>query len=77
VKTRFYTDFLAPESGFVEGMGTVLNICGNYYTYNYSPSDEEADATALRKDWESIGQDFRRALIQNKNTVPPMTRAEN
>ena len=59
---RIHTDFLAPTVSFLTGMGSVLNVAGNYLELNYSDSPEEADATALEADWKMVGQDFRDAL---------------
>jgi hypothetical protein len=56
------TDFLFSSPSFFIGMGTVLNIGGNYYAFNCSSSEEEADRKALASDWEMIGKDFRNAM---------------
>ena len=56
------TDFLTPESSFLVGMGTCLNIQGNYFTYNTSESSLEADERAIGTDWKIIGNDLRNAI---------------
>ena len=58
-KTR--TDFLLPRNNFLVGMGSVLNIAGKYFDYKYSRTGLEADAKALRSDWEMVGNDLRDA----------------
>lgn len=59
------SDFLFSEPNFWAGLGSVLNISGNYYLYNYSDSDEEADLKALESDWEIVSQDLRKILKSN------------
>jgi hypothetical protein len=56
------TDFLTPRSSFGLGMASVMNIGGNYYHYNYSATTEEADANAIRSDWQMVGRDILSAL---------------
>ena len=58
----FETDFLTPKGGFALGVASVLNIGGNFFHYNYSATPQEADARALRSDWQIIGQDIRNAF---------------
>jgi hypothetical protein len=60
--TKFCSDFLYVRPTFLNGIGSVLNIGGEYYSYNFSPSPSEADARALANDWKMIGSDFRRAF---------------
>ena len=61
---RIKTDFLFPTPSFIIGMGSAFNLFGNYYHYNTLPTGEEADARALRNDFEMVGQDIRAALNQ-------------
>ena len=56
------TDFLTATSTLVTGMGSVLNIGGNYYSHNESASSEEADQIAIAKDWRMVGQDIRAGM---------------
>ncbi len=59
MNTKIYkTDFLFSKSSFITGMGSVLNLAGNYYIYNNSESEEEADFLALSSDWGVVGQDI-------------------
>ena len=55
---RIRTDFLTATPSFLTGMGSVLNIGGNYPEFNASDSPEEADRLALEADWRMVGQDF-------------------
>jgi hypothetical protein len=53
------TDFLYSDPSFLQGMGTILNLGGNYYTFNYSDTPQEADSKALASDWGMIGKDLK------------------
>jgi hypothetical protein len=46
-------------------VGTIFNIWGNYYTFNYSITPEEADQRALICDYEMIGKDFKDILAKD------------
>lgn len=56
------TDHLCVSTGFVMGMGSVLNVAGNYFPFNTSDSPEEADFKALQSDWIVVGQDIQSAI---------------
>lgn len=56
------TDFLVPETDFVTGMGSVASIFGEYFDYNYSDSNLEADARAIASDWRMVGKDILEAI---------------
>lgn len=56
------TDFLLPRNSFLIGLGSVLNLFGSYFEYNYSESDQEADTKATKSDWEVVGQDMKDAV---------------
>jgi hypothetical protein len=61
--SKFYrTDFLFPSMSFVGGMGSVLNIMGNYYKFNTSSSTIEADSRAIESDWGVIGKDIENTV---------------
>lgn len=45
-------------------MGSVLNISGNYYQFDYSDSSLIADSKAIKSDWGVIGQDIKNAAEQ-------------
>ncbi len=44
-------------------MGSILNLAGNYFEYNYSKSDNEADLKALTSDWNNVGEDIKKSKI--------------
>lgn len=53
-----HTGYLFSHPSFLSGLGSVLNVAGNYFDYNYSGNSYEADRRALQSDWKSIGQDI-------------------
>ena len=56
------TDFLFASNSFLIGMGSCVNVGGNYFNYNSSQSPERADAAAIRSDWNVVGNDIRSAF---------------
>ena len=58
-RPRYRTNFLLPRNNFLVGLGSVLNIAGAYFDYNYSKSEKEADFKAMESDWQNVGDDFR------------------
>jgi hypothetical protein len=61
-KKKYRTDFLFPRSDFFIGMGSVFNMYGNYFKFNYSLTEEEADSKAIEYDWAITGQDIEDAI---------------
>ena len=59
---KFKTNNLFPRTNFLKGMGSVLNISGSYFDFDYGKSDAEADAKAIASDWGMVGQDFQHVL---------------
>lgn len=60
----FRSDFLFPDTDFVTGMGSVLNIAGSYFEFATSKSENIADLKALRSDWGVTGQDVEAAYYE-------------
>lgn len=58
------SDYLFPDSAFLEGMGSAFDMFGSLAQYNSSGSSEEADVRALRSDWTIAGDDLWRAFLQ-------------
>ena len=56
------TGFLYSDPSILKGAGTVLNVWGNYYTFNYSATPEEADERAIANDWKVVGHDLQSAM---------------
>ncbi len=50
------------KSSFRIGMGSVFNLSGDYYDFNYFRSAIEADNNAIRDDWDRVGADLRNAI---------------
>jgi len=71
MKTNKYrTNILFGRNSFTKGMGSVLNISGNYFDFNHSKTSSEADFKALRSDWGMVGQDIINAGVQlNKSLL--------
>lgn len=67
MKKRYRTDYLFSTSSFLSGMGTVINLAGNYYNFNSYRTESEADAIAIGNDFKMIGQDIYDALENLKN----------
>lgn len=67
---EYKSDFLLPKNDFLVGLGSVLNIAGSYFDYNYSKSAKEADRKALISDWVNVGDDFKSAqkVFEKKNS---------
>ena len=67
-KVQLPTDFLLPDSDFFTGMGSVLNISGNYFEYATSKNEKEADTKALMSDWQNIGIDINNSIEENTDS---------
>lgn len=59
------TDYLFATNSFISGMGRVLDIGATRQkiTYNSSDTPEEADFKAIENDWNIVGEDLWRAVI--------------
>ncbi len=49
---------------FLEGVARSIDIGDTLTEYNGSESGAEADARALRSDWQAVGDDLRQAIAQ-------------
>lgn len=69
-QVNFITDFLFSTPSFTSGIGSVINIAGNYYEFNTSETGLDADEIALKNDFNMIGQDIKQSLdsiiLENK-----------
>jgi len=77
---KFKTNHLFPRTGFLTGMGSVLNISGNYFDFNYSKDEHKADAAAIASDWGMIGQDLQSVLdseLRQKNGLKKSGQEKN
>jgi hypothetical protein len=66
---RYKTNILFPRTSTIVGMGSLLNIGGNYFEFNYSKSGEDADAKAFESDWAMIGQDIEDAINKTSDKL--------
>ena len=58
METKVCTDFLFADSSFLTGAATIGNLPGNFYQFNSSETETEADLKAIRCDWKMIGRDL-------------------
>lgn len=54
---KYCTSYLFSTSSFLTGAGSVINLAGNYFSFNYSTSGNEADRKAIDSDFFMVGQD--------------------
>jgi hypothetical protein len=69
-KKEYYTDYLFSKSSFIDGLGSILDLSGSYYDFNYSNSWQEADSKAIKNDWGMVGNDIRDAKKVFKKSLP-------
>lgn len=61
---RMSSDFLSATPCVLYGLARLLDLAGQFDTYNYSRTPEEADAKALYWDWRMVGHDLEAALTR-------------
>lgn len=52
---------LSVKPSFTRGMGSIGNLSGAFLHKKYK-SPEEADAVAIKSDWEMVGEDLKWAI---------------
>ena len=50
----------------LRGVGSLLNVFSGYYHEPISRFVTRSDKSAMKSDWESIGNDFKIAIKKNK-----------
>ena len=60
----YRSDFLFSNPNFWVGMGSVLNVAGDYFAYNSSKSGLTADFRAIEADWGVVGKDLRESAVK-------------
>jgi hypothetical protein len=55
---QYRTDYLFDKNNFLIGMLSAFNLSGNFFNYNFSETESEADSKAIANDWGVIGQDL-------------------
>ena len=66
------TDFLFSTPSFLSGVGSAINLFGDFYRFNGSENGETADRIAIECDFRMIGQDLRNAvdmIVQEKTKL--------
>jgi hypothetical protein len=56
------SDFLFTNPSFWVGVGGAVNLAGNYFPFNASPTAEIADMRAMQADFAVVGEDLRRSM---------------
>jgi hypothetical protein len=57
---------LFPTPGFLTGVGRLVDFGGALNHRNMSVTGREADARALRSDWEVVGRDIDTAMSEHR-----------
>lgn len=69
-KNKSYrSDFLFATPSFLMGAGSVLNIAGNYFSFNYSSNNRQADTKAIGSDWGVVGSDIEKAFDETPQNL--------
>ena len=68
--------FLGARASIFEGAARILDFGDTLTEFNQSVSPEQADATAMRADWETVGADLRDATSQYETGRRQLDRAE-
>lgn len=63
-KRTYRSDFLFSETSFLIGVGSSLNLAGNYFEYAVSETPEKADLKAIENDWNMVGEDLKLAFLE-------------
>ncbi len=64
---KYKSDFLFSNSSFWSGFGSSFNLAGNFYNFNTSKSEKEADNKAIRSDWSVVGENLNIAFLRHLN----------
>jgi len=66
---KYKTNRLFYKPSVLDGFGSIINVAGNYFVFNYSNSGEEADQKAIESDWGVVGDDIRKAVLESKSKI--------
>lgn len=61
------TGFLFSTPSYLSGAANIFNLGGNFYDYNISASEEEADCKAIQNDFNMVGKDLENASMEVMN----------
>ena len=53
--------FLEKGSGFLVGVGSVIDISGSLFDYNITRNPAKRDIKSIQMDWITIGKDISKA----------------
>jgi len=67
---RYKTNALFHRTSLTDSFGSIINVAGNYFVFNYFNSGEEADQKAIESDWGMVGDDIRNATLKSKSKIP-------
>lgn len=56
---RFITTLFVGNFGILQAMGSIFNVPGNYYRFEYGNGTLLTDAKAIQNDWNVAGQDMQ------------------
>ena len=59
-----YTGLLFAKPSFIEGAARILDLGNTFTQYNSIASPELADMSAMRSDWQSVGEDLRQVMVR-------------
>ena len=59
-----FSTILFARPSFLEGVARIFDFSGILSTYNTSRYPAEADARAVRADWQAVGDDLWEAFAQ-------------
>ncbi len=57
ISSRLYS-----TPSFLIGLGSIFNLAGDYFNFNYSKTGCEADAKAIKKDWIVVGKNLMQSI---------------
>jgi hypothetical protein len=57
-------DFLFATPSFSSGLARLVDLAGQFDSYNDNPSDKVADSTALFADWRIVGETLAAAAAE-------------
>lgn len=52
------------------GFASIFNLFGNYFQYRVSDTGAQADARAMRADWQAIGDDLNLVIDRYQQSIP-------
>jgi len=59
-----HTTYLFPKPDTAYAAGQILDLLATPQNYNTSPTTEQADLDAFKRDWAAVGDDLRHTLLK-------------